>query len=75
MLSSALQVGIFIPAGYMSPSDMANLLLKEEVANLALRRFLAFEITFQDYLDVLEVCGVDMDEFLQTADDNCSLIL
>lgn len=74
-LKTAMQVGIFVPSRPLH-SDEINFLLKaEETATLALERFLAQEITLQDYADILDVCGIDIDEYLQTVDDNCALIL
>lgn len=75
MLQSLLNVGIFIPTRPLSQDEINHLILKEEVANLGLKRFLKGQISFNDYLDVLEVCNVDVDDYLQTVDENCALVM
>jgi hypothetical protein len=75
MLNDALRVGIYIPTRKMSQDEMNYLVKREEVSSLALDRFLNNQISWSDYLDVLEICDVDMDDYLQTMDDNFALRL
>lgn len=75
MIQDALLVGILIPTRSISQEEINYLLLQEEVSSLALKRFLSAEISFTDYLDILELCNLDIDDYLQTIDDNFSLIL
>ncbi|MGB3757277.1 MAG: hypothetical protein WBA07_13035 [Rivularia sp. (in: cyanobacteria)] len=75
MIDDALRVGIYVPTRKMSQDEINYLVRQEEVSNLALDRFLSGQISWSDYLDVLEVCNVDVDDYLQTADDNFALIM
>lgn len=71
MMQDFMQVGIIIPAGKISQEEIKNLVKREEVASLALKRFLAAQISFRDYLEILELCKVDIDDYLETVENNC----
>ena len=75
MLNDALRVGIYIPTRKMTQEEINYLVKQQEVSSLALDRFLGDQISWNDYLDVLEVCNVDVDDYLQTMDDNFALIM
>lgn len=75
MLDEALRVEIFIPARNLSLSEINDLVKREQVASLALARLLDGSITWQDYLELLETCKVDIDEYLSDADQNCQKLL
>ncbi len=75
MLEEALRVGIFIPARKLSNDEINYLIEREQVASLALQRLLALEITWSDYLDLLEACNVDIDDYLDDVEHNCQIIL
>lgn len=75
MLNDALRVGIYIPTRKMTQEEINYLVKQQEVSSLALDRFLGGQISWNDYLDVLEVCNVDVDDYLQTMDDNFALIM
>lgn len=57
--------------GNPSSDEIADLIKREEVASLANERLAKGEISFQDYLDCLEVAEINIDQFLLTADSNC----
>lgn len=72
MLNDVLEVGILIPTRPMSRDEIDYLIKQEYTANQAISSFLAHKISWQDCLDILEICGVDIDEYLIQADNNCS---
>lgn len=47
-----------------SQEEISDLIKREELASLALTRFLSQEISWQDYLDCLEVAKIDVDSYL-----------
>lgn len=57
-----------------SPEEISDLIKREEITYLANIRFAQGEISFQDYLDCLEVAGVCIDEFLPVINTNCRLV-
>lgn len=56
-----------------SPEEINDLIKREEICYLAHTRFAKGEISFQDYLDCLEVAGVCIDEYLPVVNENCML--
>ena len=54
----------------MSDDEINDLIKREEVVSLAKEKFTKGEITFQDFLDCLEVAEVNIDEFLGIANSN-----
>ena len=60
--------------GNLSSDEISDLIKREEITSLANSRFASGEISFQDYLDCLEVAQVDIDDFLITANDNSQLL-
>lgn len=75
MLKEALRVGLLLPTRKLSMDEINYLIKREEVASLALQRLLALEISWSDYLDLLEACNVDVDEYLDDIEHNCQIIL
>ncbi|WP_414622051.1 hypothetical protein [Calothrix sp. CCY 0018] len=75
MFNDALRVGIYIPTRKLSCDEINYLIKQEEVSSLALERFLSAEISWNDYLDILEVCNVDIDDYLETSDQNFASIM
>ncbi len=57
-----------------SNDEIDNLIAREAVASLALDKFLKGLISWNDYLDILETCEIDIDNYLQVANQNCELI-
>lgn len=70
MISDLIKCEIFI-APQSSFEELEDLMKREEVTYLASMRLANGEISFQDYLDCLEVAGVCIDEFLSIANNNC----
>ncbi|YAF95174.1 MAG: hypothetical protein AB3A66_21760 [Nodularia sp. CChRGM 3473] len=56
-----------------STEEIDTLIKREEITYLANLRLANGEISFQDYLDCLEIAAVDIDEYLQISDINCRL--
>jgi hypothetical protein len=54
--------------------EIRNLIKREEIASLARQRFLSGQISFQDFLDCLEIAQMDIDNFLQTNDENAQMM-
>ena len=54
----------------MSVSESLKLIEQLECAELAQQRFIEGVISFEDYLDILELCEVDIDDYLITVEDN-----
>jgi hypothetical protein len=51
-------------------AEATHLIKQLECAELAIDRFLTCSISFRDLLDILELCEVDIDEYLFTLDSN-----
>ncbi len=72
MLDDILGLSI-ITTEKMSESESSKLIEKLECAELAKTRFIKGEISFEDYLDILELCEVDIDNYLITVEDNLAV--
>lgn len=53
-----------------SQEEISDLIKREEITYLANTRFAKGEISFQDYIDCLEVAGVCIDDYLLTVENN-----
>jgi hypothetical protein len=73
MLSDLIKCEIFL-APQASQEEISDLIKREEITCLANDRFAKGEISFQDYLDCLEVAGVCIDEYLPVVNENCILL-
>lgn len=72
MLQSLLATEIYLP--HQITEDEANYLIAQsECAELALSRFVAGDISFEDYCDILELCNVDIDNYLLTIEINLEI--
>jgi hypothetical protein len=69
MLHDILSTEVFVCAG-TERAEADHLFKQMEVSELALKRFLDQEISFSDYCEILELCGVDIDDFLITLEEN-----
>jgi hypothetical protein len=66
-----LKTEIIIPAGEtLSREECDYLVLKEEVATLARDKFAQGLISYEDYLDILETCDINIDDYLVTIENN-----
>lgn len=54
--------------------EIKNLIEREELASLAREKMLSGEISFQDFLDCLELAQIDVDDFLLVNDENAKLM-
>lgn len=59
-----------IPITGISPEEINDLIKRHDICMEAKNQFLAQKISWQDYLDLIECAGVNMQEYLSTADDN-----
>jgi hypothetical protein len=69
MLNQILELEIQI-ASPMETEESQYLIKQLETAELAKDKFLKNQISFQDYIDILEVCNIDIDDYLITLEDN-----
>jgi len=71
MIQEILKTEIIIPAGEkLSQEECDYLVLKEEVATLARGKFAQGLISYEDYLDILETCDINIDDYLVTIENN-----
>jgi hypothetical protein len=73
MISDLIKCEILI-VPQATNEEISDLIKREEISYLANLRLVNGEISFQDYLDCLEVAGVCIDEYLQTVNTNCQLV-
>ena len=57
----------------ISDEEISDLIKREEITYLANLRLANGEISFQDYLDCIEVAGVNIDEYLPIVNTNCQI--
>jgi hypothetical protein len=72
MLSDLIKCEILL-VPQASPEEISDLIKREEITYLANLKFTKGEISFQDYLDCLEIAGVCIDEYLPVVNTNCML--
>ncbi len=72
MITDLIKCEILI-VPHTSDEEISNLIKREEITYLANQKFAIGEISFQDYLDCLEVAGVNIDEYLPIVNTNCQL--
>ncbi len=53
-----------------SQEEIEDLIKREELASLARERFLAGQITFDEFLNFLEIAQINIDDFLIVQDTN-----
>lgn len=58
----------------ISDRDARQLEKQLQLSELALQKFLSSEINFSDYLEMMEMCQIDVDEYLLIVQDNLSAI-
>lgn len=57
----------------VSQEEISDLIKREEITYLANARFAKGEISFQDYIDCLEVAEVCIDDYLLTVENNLTI--
>ncbi|MBD2516860.1 hypothetical protein H6G93_17915 [Nostoc sp. FACHB-973] len=66
-------IGVEIPLYPQMTEDEITLRLEqEEAAQLGLTCFLKGQITLEEYMDILEMCEVDMDAYCLNLEQNLS---
>ncbi|MBK1989049.1 hypothetical protein A0J48_016130 [Sphaerospermopsis aphanizomenoides BCCUSP55] len=61
---------VIIPGLDICSAAALDLVERLEAANLAQQRLLEGFISLEDYFDILELCGVDMDQYLGVVEQN-----
>lgn len=51
----------------LSDSDRDRIIAQEHQASSALQMFMAGKISFQDFIDLVEDAGIDIDEYLENS--------
>lgn len=69
MISDILSLTIVTTQG-MSADESLMLIKQLECAELAKQRFIEGLISFEDYLDILSLCNVNIDDYLVTVEGN-----
>ncbi|MEH1883996.1 hypothetical protein [Nostoc sp.] len=72
MLDGILGLSI-VTTERMSESESSKLIEQLECAELAKQHFIEGAISFEDYLDILNLCEVDIDNYLITVEDNLAV--
>jgi len=72
-LARCIETEIFITTD-LSSDECDDLIKRLDICQEAKRLFMSLEISWEDYLDLIESAGVDMSDFLQTADDNALIM-
>jgi len=53
-----------------SRSEMSSVIYRYDLCNQALQAFMAQEISFEEYLDILETAEVNIDDYLEVTEQN-----
>jgi|LakMenE18May11ns_1017448.scaffolds.fasta_scaffold9215286_2 hypothetical protein len=64
-------LSLWIPG---NSDNLGEILLNFHICRNALDRFLDGLISFDTYLEILNSCNVDVDDYCQIADDNLSIL-
>jgi hypothetical protein len=72
MLNDILGLTIITNQG-MSEGESLRLIEKLECAELAQQHFIKARISLIDYLDILDLCEVNVDDYLETVENNLTI--
>jgi len=72
MLQQYLSTQIITPHS-ICENEAAYLIKQLEAAQLALTRFIEGAINFSDYCDILQLCDVNVDDFLINVEQNLAV--
>lgn len=72
MLNEVLGLQIITTPG-MSLAESEHLIKQLECANLGKIAFIKGELSLEDFCDILELCDVDVDEYLINVENNLSI--
>jgi hypothetical protein len=73
MIQNLLSTEILI-VGKISDEEAKHLEKQLQASELALQKFLSSEISFSDYLEIMELCGVNIDEYMLQVENNLSIV-
>ncbi|AFZ56911.1 hypothetical protein H6G54_12090 [Anabaena cylindrica FACHB-243] len=73
MIEQILETQIII-CHSLSEDEIQDLIMREEISSLATQRFIKGEISFRDFLEFMEIAGINIDDYLQLANDNAQSI-
>ena len=73
MFDSVMGIEI-IPVCGISPTEIDDLIKQHDICMEAKRQLLDFKISWQDYLDLIECAGVNIQEYLTTSDNNALIL-
>jgi hypothetical protein len=73
MLSSILNTEINLN-GFVCIDEANHLIKQQECVELARTRFINGEISFADYCDILELCDINIDQYLVTVENNLQVV-
>lgn len=65
---------IWVPTGDYSDFQLDQVLRSADIANRAMHNFLANKLSESDFLNILEFCGVNVDNYLSITDKNADII-
>lgn len=69
MIEAILQPEIFL-VNQVCSEEAAHLIKQLEVAKLATDKFIKAEINFDDFLELMKLSGVNIDEYLLVVEEN-----
>jgi len=63
-----------IPVSNISPDEINDLIKRHDICMEAKRQLLSLQISWQDYLDLIECAGVNIQEYLNISDNNALIL-
>ncbi|MBO1055959.1 MAG: hypothetical protein HEQ27_05285 [Dolichospermum sp. JUN01] len=73
MLDQCIDTHI-ITVDNLSSDECEDLIKRLDICQEAKRQFMSLQISWQDYLDLIECAGVDISQFLHNADNNALIM-
>ena len=73
MLDGILELSIITTEG-MSQDESLKLIEQLECAELALSQFVKGGISFNDYVDILKLCNVDIEDYFIQVESNLTAV-
>ena len=73
MLDQCIDTHI-ITVDNLSSDECEDLIKRLDICQEAKRQFISLQISWQDYLDLIECAGVDISQFLHNADNNALIM-
>lgn len=60
--------------GKISDQEIQDLINRHEICSLAKEKLVKGQILWEEYLDLIETAGIDIDQFLNEANDDAILM-